>query len=221
MPPMGSSGRADGQATGGSSNGVTRTSISNTVRSTVSDTRIHGMRFNAGVIGRAGGVAVAAPARPPSRTRTLQYEEGNPPPPAPLTLLTGTPSITPGCGACAETVRARLDEPTLLKEKRHAAGVFVEADEDSEDSDEDDPARVPNSRATEKAAEKAAARAFWQHHYHAAGGGAGGGEIGAAGGLNSGDGQRHRAIWKQRGPKTSSVGLIICLNIGEGHGRFV
>lgn len=56
----------------------------------------------------------------PSRRRPL------PPPssPAPLPVAPGTLVSVPGCIECGEVARARLDEPVLLMEDRHAAGVF-------------------------------------------------------------------------------------------------
>lgn len=208
---------ADAGIAAASTSTTSRSSNSRSIGSGGSSTRIRGVGVNGGSIGPGGGVVVPASTIPHNRIRTTQTEEGKRPPPAPLTLITGTPLTTRNCGACAETVKARLDEPVLLMDDRHAAGVFSEADEDSDDSD-DDSRDESQARATERAAEKAAATAFWQHHHHAAGGA--GGWMGTGGGLSGGDGQRHRAIWRPRGPKTSSVGLIICLNIGEAYVHF-
>lgn len=44
-------------------------------------------------------------------------------PPTPLAVAR-TPGIVQGCLECDEAVMARLDEPVLLMEDRHAAGVF-------------------------------------------------------------------------------------------------
>lgn len=170
-------------------------------------TNARGVGVSTGPIGPGGGTVVTAPTRPTTgRTRTPQQGDSKRSPPTPLTLLTGTPSNVTGCGACAETLAARLDEPLLLMEDRHAAGVFAEQDGGSDDSD-DDMGGLPQGRAEEKKAAKIATNSGAI------------GETGVTGTSIGGDGQRHRAIWQQRGPRTSHVGLIICLHVGERYIR--
>lgn len=51
--------------------------------------------------------------------------------PVPMAVRFGTPDINPKCLECQDLVRARLDEPVLLREDRHCdAGLFGRGDED-------------------------------------------------------------------------------------------
>lgn len=173
-----------------------------------------GIRSGADVssTGRGGGVFVTAPARPAGRTHTPAEEKRSPP--TPLALSTSMPIIVPGCGACAETVQARLDEPVLLKEDRHTAGIFGQRSEDDFDSgsesgsESDHFERIRGSEAT------AAAETYYYQQEQAAESGVlyGSSMIG----LGSGDGRRQNASWRSKErTKTFNVGLITCLNIGE------
>lgn len=166
---------------------------------------------NRGIIGKAGGVVVNAPANRAIGIRTPQQTQR--PPPTPLAFVSGMPLNVPGCRGCTESSRARLDEPVLFLEDRHAAGVFSEAqiEEEDDDNEVDYFDRFDGLGETES---KASATAFWQQQLQAAGAGI---EIHSeACGSSSIDGRQPISSWRiKERTKTLNVGLIMCLKLGE------
>lgn len=129
-----------------------------------------------GFINPAGGGVIGD-----GSSRTVGNASGQPLS-APRAVSQGSPEAMTGCSEYAATLRARLDEPVLLREERHQFRVFD-------------------------------------------GGGVGGGDVGDNGDADGEEEGAHLpatahqgqgATWRLRErTKTSNVGLIICLNIGE------
>lgn len=81
--------------------------------------------------GGGGGGRARSPAKGITKRASLRKRL-----PIPMVMRLGTQTMNSQCRECRELSQARLDEPVLLREDRHAAGVFADVGSRGEQAQE-------------------------------------------------------------------------------------